>query len=148
MPFFGPPPFDPISIVFIAGILLALLACPRPAWAQSAYVRVNQVGYETGQTPFRAYLMSTAAVSGATFKVVNSKGVTAVFGQGGALLGTWSHSKTETYDVYALDFHVPGGDLYTISVSVRIGGGDFAPLRRGHSGYALFRLALEYSVLL
>jgi endoglucanase len=33
------------------------------------------------------------------------------------LLGTWSHSQKVTYDVYALDFTVPGGDLYTISVS-------------------------------
>ena len=49
--------------------------------------------------------------------MVNSKGVTEYSGQVGALLGKWSHSKTVTYDVYALDFNVPGGDLYTISVS-------------------------------
>jgi hypothetical protein len=85
--------------------------------AQSTYVRVSQVGYETGQAPFRAYLMSTVAESGTTFKVVNSKGANAFSGRVGALLGTWSHSKQETYDVYALDFSVPGGDLYTISVS-------------------------------
>ncbi len=101
----------------VAGILLALLAYTVPLRAQTAYVRVNQIGYEVGATPFRAYLMSSAAVSGVKFKVVNSKGVTAFSGDAGALLGTWGHSKTVNYDVYALDFKVPGGDLYTISVS-------------------------------
>ncbi len=100
-----------------AGILLALLACTQPARAQSAYVRVSQVGYETGETPFRAYLMSSTAETGATFKVVNSSDATAYSGRVGSLLGTWSHNKAVTYNVYALDFNVPGGDLYTISVS-------------------------------
>jgi endoglucanase len=104
-------------LVPIAGILLGLLAYTRPVRAESAYVRVSQVGYEAGKLPFRAYLMSTAAESGASFNVINSKGVTAYSGYVGALLGTWSHSKTVTYYVYALDFNVPGGDLYTISVS-------------------------------
>ena len=117
MPFFGPRLSTQSRLFSIAGILLALLACTRPAWAQAAYVRVNQVGYETGQTSFRAYLMSATPVSGATFKVVNSNGATAYSGKVGALLGTWSHSKTEIYDVYALNFHVPGGDLYTISLA-------------------------------
>jgi endoglucanase len=106
-----------LRVAYVATILLALLACTPPAWAQSAYVRVSQVGYEAGETPFRAYLMSTEAESGGSFKVVNAKGATAYSGHVGALLGTWSHSKSVTYDVYALDFTVPGGDLYTISVS-------------------------------
>jgi hypothetical protein len=46
----------------------ALLAWAPAALAQSAYVRVNQVGYEAGGPPLRAYLMSTAAETGATFK--------------------------------------------------------------------------------
>ena len=104
-------------LVSVANILLALFAFAPLALAQSAYVRVSQAGYETGETPFRAYLMSSAVETGATFKVLNSKGTAAYSGKVGALLGTWSHSKTETFDVYALDFSVPGGDLYTISVS-------------------------------
>ena len=107
----------PFRLVSVASILLALFACAPPARAQSAFVRVSQVGYEAGETPFRAYLMSTAAASGASFKVVNSKGAIAYLGHVGALLGAWSHSQKVTYDVYALDFTVPGGDLYTISVS-------------------------------
>jgi endoglucanase len=75
------------------------------------------VGYEAAETPFRAYLMSSVAESGATFTVVNSKGTAAYSGNVSALLGTWSHSKKESFDVYALDFIVPGGELYTISVA-------------------------------
>jgi endoglucanase len=106
-----------IPLVRIAGALLALVVFPALARAQSAYVRVNQVGYESGETPFRAYLMSKVAEIGATFKVLNSKGAPAYSSHVGTLLGTWSHSKTETYNVYALDFAVAGGDLYSISVS-------------------------------
>ena len=106
-----------VRAVSVTGALLALLACSPFARAQSAYVRVSQVGYEAGETPFRAYLMSSVAESGATFTVVNSKGTAAYSGNVGALLGTWSHSKKESFDVYALDFIVPGGELYTISVA-------------------------------
>ena len=109
----------PISLrlVIVASTVLALLAWTPHALAQSAYVRVNQAGYETGEAPFRAYLMSRMPVGAASFAVVNSKGATVYSSQVGALLGTWSHSKTLTYDVYALDFDAPGGDLYTISVT-------------------------------
>jgi hypothetical protein len=50
-------------LVSFAGTLLALVACAQPPRAQSAYVCFSQVGYESGETPFRAYLVSTA-VSG------------------------------------------------------------------------------------
>jgi endoglucanase len=111
----NPRPSIRFRLLPVAGILFGLYALT--ARAESAYVRVNQVGYEAGEAPFRAYLMSTAAETGASFKVVNSQGVTVYSGHVGALLGTWSHSKTVSYDVYALDFNVPGGDLYTISVA-------------------------------
>jgi endoglucanase len=94
-----------------------LFACTLSAWTQSGYVRVSQVGYEAGEAPLRAYLMSTRPDGGATFQVIDSKGAIAHSGHVGALLGTWSHSQKVTYEVYALDFTVPGGDLYTISVS-------------------------------
>src|SRR5690348_18501548 len=77
------------------------------AQAQSAFVRVNQVGYVSGGSK-RAYLMSSAVETGATFSVQNSSGGT-VFGPAaiGANLGSWSKSYP---DVYALDFDsfVPG----------------------------------------
>jgi len=94
-----------------------LLVATSAAAANSAYVRVNQVGYETGNTPFQAYLMSTVPESGATFAVVNSEGQTVDSGSVGALLGTWSNSKTLSYDVYSISFTAPGSDTYTISVT-------------------------------
>jgi endoglucanase len=112
-------PHRPIlrRLVPVASIVLALFAFARSVRAESAYVRVNQIGYETGEAPFRAYLMSTASAGRASFKVINSRGGIAYSGHVGAWLGTWSHSQTMTYQVYALDYDVPGGDLYTIAVS-------------------------------
>ncbi len=87
------------------------------AGAESAYVRVNQVGYEASPSSARAYLMSTAAETGASFKVVSDSGHTAYSGKVGTLVGTWAHSDKLTYYVYALDFAVPSGKSYKISVS-------------------------------
>src|SRR3984885_10387868 len=101
-----------LSTVFFS---FGLCFCAAAAHAESAYVRVSQVGYESGASA-RAYLMSTAAETGATFKVV-SGGSTAYTGKIGALLGTWANSKKLTYQVYALDFTVPAGRSYSISVS-------------------------------
>jgi len=98
-------------------ILSMMLADVSLARGQSAYVRVNQIGYEAGKAPFRAYLMSTAPEDGATWKVVNSEGETAYSGRVGALLGIWSNSHKLSYQVYALDFRVTQHDMYTISVS-------------------------------
>jgi len=105
------------SSIRVVGLVLLLLAGAPALLAQSAYVRVSQVGYEVGEAPFRAYLMCDSSANKASFTVVNSKGTVSYSGPVGDLLGTWSHSKTETDNVYALDFSVPGGDLYTISVS-------------------------------
>ncbi|MGA2737484.1 MAG: glycoside hydrolase family 9 protein [Bryobacteraceae bacterium] len=95
----------------------AVLTFAPTAPAQSAYVRVSQVGYEAGSPPFRAYLMSTAAETGATFNVLTAGGQTQYTAPIGALLGTWSNSATLTYSVYALDFTVPAGNGYSISVT-------------------------------
>src|SRR5262249_52705140 len=106
------------------------MACPRwtvwarvclmvfpavAAAAQSASVRVNQVGYVSGGAK-RACLMASAAETGATFVIKNSGGTT-VFGPAaiGANLGSWSGSYP---NVYAVDFDsfVTAG-TYTIAVS-------------------------------
>jgi endoglucanase len=100
--------------------ILLLCICAR-ARAESAYVRVNQVGYEDGPWPARAYLMATAAETGASFKVVNDSGHIAYAGKVGTLLGTWANSKQLTHYVYALDFNVPGGRSYKISISGPVG---------------------------
>src|SRR6202046_358595 len=106
-----------VRLVSVAGILLAMFAWGLTTQAQSAYVRVSQVGYEACATPFRAYLMSSAEGGGAKFKVVDSKGATAFSGHVGPSLGIWSHSRKLAYNVYALDFKAPAGDLSTLSVS-------------------------------
>lgn len=97
------------------GLTCVLISFCTMAQAQSAFVRVNQVGYVAGGSK-RAYLMSSGAETGATFVIKNSSGST-VFGPAaiGAILGSWSNSYP---DVYALDFDsfVTTGS-YTISVS-------------------------------
>jgi endoglucanase len=105
--------------VIVLATILAAFAWAVDLQAQSAYVRVSQVGYEAGKAPFRAYLMSSTAASGVAFNVINSKGVTVFSGNADALLGTWSHSASVSYSVYALDFDAPASqnDTYTISVS-------------------------------
>jgi endoglucanase len=102
--------------ILAAIVLTVLVVCtPSAGAAQSAYIRVNQAGYEANGS-HRVYLMSTAAESGATFEVFNSGGAVAFSAKIGPLLGIWSNSSTLIYKVYALDFTVPGGDIYNIRV--------------------------------
>ncbi len=106
-------------IVVIGALALALAALPVKAQSGLAFVRVNQVGYATTASK-RAYLMASAAETGATFSVKNSSGVTVYSAPIGANLGKWSASYP---DVYALDFDAvttPG--TYTIVTSGPIAG--------------------------
>jgi endoglucanase len=105
-------PFPTTSILF------TVLAVTSVAYAQSAFVRVNQVGYVSGGSK-RAYLMASASESGGTFIIKNSSGTT-VFGPTaiGASLGSWSGSYP---DVYALDFDaVMTAGTYSVSVTAPI----------------------------
>ena len=89
--------FIGFSLCALAGILIFSLSPAANATSASAYVRVNQVGYETANAPFQAYLMSTASEAGATFTVNTYPGGATVYsGPIGAKLGTWSNSKTLT----------------------------------------------------
>ena len=114
--------FSRFSLCALAGVLVFALS--PVADAQSAYVRVNQVGYETGNGPFQAYLMSTVQEPSDvtwTFSVfsVNNSQEPAYFGPIGNPIGTgkWRNSSTLTYYVYPLSFTVPGGAVYYISVT-------------------------------
>src|SRR5215468_1530843 len=102
------------SIQFCSRIVVIALL-PIAASAQSAFVRIDQVGYVSGGAK-RAYLMASASETGATFTVKNSGGTT-VFGPAaiGANLGSWSGSYP---NVYGLDFDslVTAG-TYTITVN-------------------------------
>jgi endoglucanase len=110
-----------LRIILLANIFLALLACTPCLLAESAYVRVNQAGYELGGGTFRAYLMSPTTVAGAAFQVIDAKGGNVHSGHSGALLGTWAHSHAVNYNVYALDFNVPSAGLYSIKVLAPLG---------------------------
>jgi endoglucanase len=99
----------PLVPVFLFFLLFALLAAS--AHAVTGYVRVNQVGYESGLS-MRAYLMTTSAVSGVSFAVKNSGGQTVASGSAGSKLGAWG-----TYSVYPIDFNLSAADTYTIAVS-------------------------------
>src|SRR5713226_2573427 len=95
--------------VVVAGLMLS---CAY-AYAQSAFVRVNQLGYLSSASK-RAYLMASAVETGATFSVKNSSGATVYSAAIGAHLGSWS---TSYPDVYALDFStVTSPGTYTITV--------------------------------
>src|SRR3954452_15836924 len=97
-------------------ILVAVLAAAQPARAAgAAYLRVDQAGYEAG-TPARAYLMSTAPAGRAAFSVLDPAGTGSSRARVGTQVGTWSHSASRRYRVYALDFTVPAGSGYTIAV--------------------------------
>jgi endoglucanase len=95
--------------------LLFTMVISGQVLAQSAFVRVNQVGYVVGASK-RAYLMASGAETGATFSIRNSSGST-VFGPSsiGANLGSWSNRYP---NVYALDFDsFTQAGTYFISVS-------------------------------
>src|SRR5205814_506805 len=100
------------------------------------------VGYVSGGAK-RAYLMSSAAETGATFVIKNSSGTT-VFGPAaiGANLGSWSGAYP---DVYALDFNnfVTAG-TYTIAVSGSIAA--TSPSFKVDSGANVYGTALGNSL--
>jgi endoglucanase len=130
------------SILVVIGVIAGLAglqaqgapAAPTPA---SAHVRVNQVGYVSSVAK-RAYLMASAAESGATFSVVNSSGTTVYSAPIGANLGSWSSAFP---NVYALDFGaVVAAGTYTIRVSGPIAA--TSPVFRIDSGAAVYAGAL------
>jgi len=83
----------------VLGTLLVLLFLPSPA-AASAFVRVNQMGYEVS-TSSRAYLMSSGSEQGATFRVLDANGTTIFSQPVDNLLGSWGR-----FTVYGLDFKI------------------------------------------
>lgn len=107
-------PFNSVRSVsaFFVVLALATFLWPSAATAQSSFVRVHQTGY-VANAPKRAYLMSSASSSGASFSVLNSNGSPVYSAAIGASQGSWG-SFTH---VYALDFDtVTSPGIYTISV--------------------------------
>jgi endoglucanase len=124
----------------LAALVLAATVCTTagtrsvaaPSRSSSAFVRVNQVGYEAAASK-RAYLMATGSEAGASFTV--KAGTTTVFtGTVGADLGKWS----KTYPhVYPLDFDaLTAAGTYTITVASPIAAS--SPPFRVASGTSLY----------
>src|SRR5262245_24416401 len=93
--------------------LAFLLLAAQPAWSQTAFVRVNQVGYPVPASK-RAYLMTSTTETGATFTLTKSSGGSVFSAAVGARLGSWGSFS----NIYALDFDAvttPG--TYTITVT-------------------------------
>ena len=131
-------------LVFAAALVIIVdgsfaLAAP-PTSSQTAFVRVNQVGYTTADSK-RAYLLASATETGATFSVIS--GSTTVFsGPIGANLGSWSSAYP---NVYALDFSsVAAAGTYTIAVTGPIAAS--SPSFRIDSGQNVYAQALANSL--
>src|SRR4029077_3687962 len=76
----------------------------------TAYIRLNQVGHESG--PVRVYLMTETAQTGSTFTLKNSSKETVFSGAVGNSAGTWGN-----YKVYPINFTLSTAGNYTLSVS-------------------------------
>ena len=102
-----------LAAIALAGSLAMGAKAPPAGGGAAAQVRVNLVGYAATGTK-RAYLMSGAAETGATF-AVKSGPTTVLSGPVGADLGSWSNSYSH---VYAIDFDsLTTAGTYTIAVS-------------------------------
>ncbi len=109
----GSPLSSILSRAIVATIVLTLFPA---AQAQSAFIRVNQVGYVSGSSK-RAYLMAAGSEAGATFLLKNSSGVTVYSAPVGSSLGAWGSFT----NVYPVDFDsVTTAGTYTLSVTTPI----------------------------
>lgn len=107
------------SLILAIGLVMALAAtsCGTPSEAagglETAFVRVNQVGYPSDGAK-RAFLLAPVAETGATFEVLATDGSVMASGSVGERLGKWSNAFP---DVYAIDFDsVISPGTYTIAV--------------------------------
>lgn len=104
------------SVVIVCVLFASFLLQYSPTYAASqAYVRVNQVGYITGETK-QAILLASGSESGAKFSLVDSSSGKTVYSASiGASRGSWSSSYP---DSYLLDFSLfTSNGSYSIHVS-------------------------------
>jgi endoglucanase len=133
-----------VAVVMVIGAASAADVAPAPARAAagSAFVRVNQLGYATGSQAKRAYLMASAAETGAVFGVRNAAGATVYSAPVGVSLGAWS---TSYPDIYALDFNqVATAGTYTVTITGPIAA--TSPSFRIDAGASLYSGALANSL--
>jgi endoglucanase len=98
-----------IAVLLLNAILLG--APSARSNGPSSYVRVNQLGYETGHSA-RAYLMTNASATGAKFSVATAEAVSVSSAPVGPALGSWGK-----FTVYALDFTVTTAGTYAITIT-------------------------------
>jgi endoglucanase len=106
-----PFPAQRINLVRPTICLMFLAAVTTQVVAATAYIRVNQLGYELG-SPARAYLMSTRPVSGMTYLVIDSGGATVLCGPVGTTVGTFG-----SFTIYPIDFTLEKQGNFTVKVS-------------------------------
>ena len=106
-----PFPAQRINLVRPTICLMFLAAVTTQVVAATAYIRVNQLGYELG-SPARAYLMSTRPVSGTTYLVIDSGGATVLCGPVGTTVGTFG-----SFTIYPIDFTLEKQGNFTVKVS-------------------------------
>ena len=92
-------------------LLLALGSTASALAADTAYVRVNQLGYPY-RTTARAWLMSTALETGATFQLIDAKGTAVASGTVPTSSRAWNK-----YHVYPLDFVAARPGTFTLAVN-------------------------------
>jgi endoglucanase len=99
----------------VAGVLIAAgVAAPASA-AVRGFVRVDQAGYAPGESK-TAYLLTSAAVSGARFRVTDAHGHTVLRGSvGAASRGRWNASYAAVYPIDISRLHRTG--TYRLAVS-------------------------------
>lgn len=103
-----------------AGLILGMSGTsPRAAGPPDALVRVDQVGYELGRAPMRAYLMARVDEQGSRFVVRNAAQHIVYSAHVPARSRTWSTGPGRHFRVYTLDFVVRAAGRYTVSVSGR-----------------------------
>jgi len=90
-----------LALAVGAGMVTAVVPLASAQAAASGQLRVDQVGYGSGDTKI-AYLMATGSVSGETYKVVNAAGTSVA---SGSVTTTSRGSWNSAYpDVYPIDF--------------------------------------------
>jgi endoglucanase len=113
-------------------LILMSAGCARSADATAAYIRVNQVGYESAQSA-RGYLMADPGRTGIKFTVQDSEGRTVFSGASASSTGLWGQ-----YTIYPLDFTVSTAGTYTLSVA--------EPIRTSSPAFRVDTAAQLYSV--
>jgi len=108
-----------LAAIGLAGLTVGTATVlSQPAQAATAgLVRVDQAGFLAGEVK-QAYLMTGAAVSGATFSVVDSGGKTVLTGKVGAKsLGKWNTAYPDVYPIVFSGLKAPGRYHITVAGS-------------------------------